>query len=153
MTGNTNNGYVVVHYRLDHTPKYSFYHTHENAKNEVSRIMKMGDPDITVFMRPCIAKDRPARPYYVTKTWENFPEGGSCGEIVWACSYQTAEEVMIEIMIDNRSSEWFEEGMSPEEEKASREAYKEANASDWHTIDCTPVREMVQQFAIQGLLL
>lgn len=91
--------------------------------------------------------DKPLQRYYVTMTWDDWPEGGSYGTVVEATSYQEAEEKCRDEMSVSRSEDsdfdpeqWKpedgEEPMDPSEMEDSPEWYLANYGSSWHVVDC-----------------
>lgn len=68
--------------------------------------------------------------YYVTLTWDDFPEGGSFGTIVEADGYDQAEDLARQQMAESRP----ELGDSVEE--VSRQ---------WHVVDCFPLDDFIER--------
>ena len=74
--------------------------------------------------------------FYVTKGWDNFPEGGTCGEIIWAKDYADAEEQMTEIMIGYR--------LDDDPGDPHHEDYIRSLTGEWHTVDCYPLEGLFE---------
>ena len=79
------------------------------------------------------------RRFYVVKAWDDFPEGGTCGEIIWAKDHEDAEAQMVEIMLDYRQDEWIDD---PD---GARESFRDRYAVEWETIDCWPLDEFIER--------
>lgn len=62
--------------------------------------------------------------FYVSMTWDNWPEGGTYGDIIWATGYDDAKEQVIQGMINSRGGADYRE--------------------DWHLIDCFPLDDFLQ---------
>ncbi len=80
---------------------------------------------------------RRLRRFYVTVTWEDWPEGGSYGDVVEARDADHAEELIRQQMIDDRMEEWGEE-----DDNDHREFLKSC-AEDWHPVDCFDLDEFI----------
>lgn len=65
--------------------------------------------------------------FYVVKAWDNFPEGGTCGEIIWAKDHDDAKEQMIEIM------------------RSYRDYEADGYVDQWETIDCWPLDDFIER--------
>lgn len=64
--------------------------------------------------------------FYVTMTWDNFPEGGSYGAVVWATDHGDAEQQIRLEMVD------------------SREDLDEPHP-DWEVVDCFELDEFIER--------
>jgi hypothetical protein len=76
--------------------------------------------------------------FYVTMTWDDFPEGGSYGAVVTADDTTQAEAAVREQMAATRS-ELYDEDLDPEDQDAvdaetARIVAEYANS--WHVVDC-----------------
>lgn len=76
--------------------------------------------------------------YYVTVTWDNWPEGGSYGDIVEAESPAEAEAIIMQAMADSKACEGSDE---------SPEAIMASYASKWHVVDCFDVDAFISSNA------
>jgi hypothetical protein len=74
--------------------------------------------------------------YYVTMTWDDFPEGGSYGDIFEADSPEQAEQLCVQAMAEARSKGSDDPDEAPE-------VYISDYASDWHLIDCFDLDEFI----------
>lgn len=72
--------------------------------------------------------------YYVTMTWDNWPEGGSYGSIFEAKDHVEAEKQCRLEMAETRSSDW--------PEYSSDEAL-DAYGEEWHLVDCFDLNEFI----------
>jgi hypothetical protein len=63
--------------------------------------------------------------YYVTMTWDDWPEGGSYGDIVWASGYDDAEKQVVAGMIESRGDDTYQ--------------------LEWHIVDCFPLDDFIQR--------
>lgn len=79
-------------------------------------------------------------PYYVTMTWDNFPEGGSFGTVVHAKDYDEAEEMCRQEMAELRAHP-FDEG---DGDLAKASYWFDSYANQWHVIDCYRVKDMIE---------
>lgn len=123
-------------------PEYKMIDTHvyrlrkKLPKDEVEIITIHGEGYIWRWLkneeqRRCINM---TRRFYVTKTWEDWPEGGSCGEIIEAETHEEAEQKMLSIMAEYRADEEF-----------SADYYLEDYADDWHTVDCFDLDQFIAE--------
>lgn len=81
--------------------------------------------------------------FYVTITWDNFPESGSYGDVVWAKDHRDAEEKVKQNMASVRC-----EGYNPADYGCSTEGqmlrqFHRAHEHDWQVIDCFPLDEFI----------
>lgn len=95
----------------------------------LDRLMDMGFNDLVRVERHDL--DLGER-YYVTMTWDDFPEGGSYGTIVRATSHAEAEELCRQEMAQTR-----------EDSGVTAAQVREMHEHEWHTIDCIPFEEFV----------
>lgn len=65
--------------------------------------------------------------FYVSMTWDNWPEGGSYGNVIEANSEEEAEALCRQEMAESRASE---SGVY------DAAYYLEHYAHDWHVVDC-----------------
>ncbi len=72
--------------------------------------------------------------WYVTMTWDNWPEGGSFGTVVEAAAQEQAEALCRQAMADSRA-----------ETDYTPEYYLENYSAEWHVVDCFPLAVFVQQ--------
>ena len=72
--------------------------------------------------------------FYVTMTWDNWPEGGSYGTIIEAEDYDEAEELCRREMAAVR-------GDGEESADVAREMWGE----EWQTVDCFDLDEFIEQ--------
>lgn len=84
------------------------------------------------------AEPKPKPRYYVTMTWDDWPEGGSYGAIVEAETHEEAEAQVRQSMAECRAED-CEEG----EEEADPAHWLEAYADQWHVVDCQDFDEFV----------
>lgn len=73
--------------------------------------------------------------WYVTKTWDDWPEGGSYGTIIEADSYEAAEGACLAEMADSRASEGSQ----------SAQYYINEYGDEWYTVDCFDLDEFIAQ--------
>ena len=78
--------------------------------------------------------------FYVTMTWDDWPEGGSYGDIIEAPDHASAEKAcrmqMAEIQHD-KSEETVTE-------------YMEVYAKDWHTVDCFDLDKFIERHRLNA---
>jgi hypothetical protein len=79
-----------------------------------------------------VRESKPARRFYVTMTWDDWPEGGSYGTVVTAQDCSDAEFQCI-----------LEMAFSRENEDDSAAHYLEHYANDWHPVDCFDLDEFI----------
>lgn len=72
--------------------------------------------------------------YYVTMTWDNWPEGGSYGTIVRAHSREEAEELCRQEMAQTRVEE---------DDDVSEAEIRRMYDDDWHVVDCFPLDQFI----------
>lgn len=75
--------------------------------------------------------------FYVTKTWHDWPEGGSYGTVVEANDFAEAE-ALCEAEMAQSYAEFFDDEEDPVE--YAREAY----GQEWHTVDCFNLDEFIE---------
>jgi len=73
------------------------------------------------------------RRYYVTVTWDNFPEGDSFGEITEASNPAEAVENTYASMAATR-----------EDEDTSADEIRDMFEHEWHVIDCFDLDEFIE---------
>jgi hypothetical protein len=83
--------------------------------------------------------------FYVVKAWDNFPEGGTCGEIVWAKDCAGAEMQMLHIMADRRIAAYSTEHDPASDHEDEIQATIRDYQQEWHTIDCWPVDGFIEK--------
>jgi len=71
--------------------------------------------------------------WYVTMTWEDWPEGGSYGDVVLADTDEDAIRIVRQDMA-----------------ALSRDDYNDYN--DWHVVDCFPLADAVRVWVERGFL-
>lgn len=112
-------------------PLTDFTEAHEFYENRI--MTSVGCID-TQYVEPDtveLPKSSPRR-FYVTKTWHDWPEGGSCGEVIEAEDHTEAESKMLDIM-----AEYYAQ------EDDDVENIEENYAPHWHTIDCFDLDEAI----------
>lgn len=70
--------------------------------------------------------------FYVTATWDNWPEGGSYGEVVQANSDNEAEEAIMAGMAESRANE-----------DRTEEEVRESFGRQWWIVDCMPLAKFM----------
>lgn len=81
--------------------------------------------------------------YYVTKTWHDFPEGGSFGTVVEADSHMEAEaECEAEMAASEMDSSYGDDDRPDEEILAEIMA---SYSDEWVTIDCFDLDEFIKE--------
>lgn len=84
------------------------------------------------------------RRYYVSKTWEDFPEGGSYGTIAEAHSYEEAEELCDYEMAQFRATNAGWQGDTEDNDPTvTPEYYLEHYSDEWDTVDCFDLDEFI----------
>lgn len=73
--------------------------------------------------------------FYVTMTWEDWPEGGSYGAVVRAKNEETAEKAVKKQMAKTRA----EEGVD------TAGGYMRDYAHAWYTVDCFDLDGFIEQ--------
>ena len=76
-----------------------------------------------------------AKKWYVSMTWEGWPEGGSYAAAILAISSEDAEEKCRQEMAENRG-----ESDDPE---FSPQYYLEHYGHSWQVVDCFPIDEFI----------
>lgn len=84
--------------------------------------------------------------YYVTMTWDDWPEGGSYGTVVRANSSDHAEELCREEMAQSRA-----ESYDAKEDESRWLYWLENYRSDWHLVDCSDLDQFLAQHSVVGL--
>lgn len=74
--------------------------------------------------------------YYVTATWDDWPEGGSYGTVVEAASVEEAEALCRQEMAESR----VEPG---DDDDYDAEFYLATYGEDWEVVDCFPLDEFI----------
>lgn len=82
--------------------------------------------------------------FYVTMTWDDWPEGGSYGTVVEAESYEDAERLTKEEMAKTRA-----EGHD-EDDLKDPEWWLENEGNNWHVVDCFELDPFIQKHSAQG---
>ncbi len=77
--------------------------------------------------------------YYVTMTWDNFPEGGSFGTVVDAENTDDAEHLCRMEMAEARLAEYDDD--SPETLYSILSDYED----EWHVVDCFDLDEFIER--------
>lgn len=80
------------------------------------------------------------RSYYVTMTWDDWPEGGSYGTVVMADDETQAEAMAIMEMAQSRAEECERE---PDDEASDIIWWLEDRAANWHVVDCFPLDDFI----------
>ena len=75
--------------------------------------------------------------FYVTKTWHDWPEGGSYGTVVEANDHAEAE-ALCEAEMAQAYAEFFDDEEDPV--GYARKAY----GQEWHTVDCFDLDEFIE---------
>lgn len=76
--------------------------------------------------------------YYVTMTWDDWPDGGSYGTVVRASDHEHAEELCREKMARVRT-----EGIDTFDPESKIKWWLENYGSEWHLVDCFDLDEFV----------
>ena len=89
--------------------------------------------------------DKPLRRYYVSMTWDGWPEGGSYGTVVKATSFDEAEALCREEMASTQASENEppDEG-SDEDDLSDPQWWLDNYGGEWHVIDCILVSDLIK---------
>lgn len=85
------------------------------------------------------------RRYYVTMTWDDFPEGGSFGTVVRAKNWEEAEAMCRAEMAVSRLDERDLDDDQTEEE--ALEAIQDDYGHEWFVIDCFDLDEFIERFS------
>lgn len=87
----------------------------------------------------------PAGPqqFYVTMTWDDWPEGGSYGTIIEATTHAEAERLCKQQMAETRADSALTDGMTPDD-------VLEAYGDEWHVVDCFPLDDFIEWHTDQG---
>ncbi|MCR9254748.1 MAG: hypothetical protein NXI16_01480 [Alphaproteobacteria bacterium] len=72
--------------------------------------------------------------FYVTMTWDNWPEGGSYGTVVEAENHDQAEELCRQKMAEWRA----------DEDQTAKEV-RESHEHEWHVVDCFDLDAFIAQ--------
>jgi len=83
--------------------------------------------------------------FYTTLTWDNWPEGGSYGDIVEAAN-STEAEAMVRLMMAASRLDDESEDESEDEDEVQR--IMEEHADDWHLVDCWDVDDFIARHAL-----
>ncbi len=75
--------------------------------------------------------------FYVTMTWDDWPEGGSFGTVVEAADHSEAERLCKQEMAEHRADD-----NNPEWNTAF---YLENYADEWETVDCFDLDEFIER--------
>lgn len=78
--------------------------------------------------------------YYVTITWDDFPEGGSYGTVVDATDHTDAENLCRFEMAETRC-----EDAEPESDESYPSYWIEQYKDTWHVVDCFPLDEFINR--------
>lgn len=78
--------------------------------------------------------------FYVTMTWDDWPEGGSYGTILEADDAMQAEEKTKAEMAGVRA-----EGFTEGEEEASFDYWLENYGNEWCLVDCFDLDEFIER--------
>ena len=83
--------------------------------------------------------------FYVTVTWDDWPEGGSYGTIVEAENDDIAKVMVFEEMARARADERTQDAgdVEPEDWQEILSSY----ADDWHVVDCFDLDEFIDRHA------
>lgn len=87
--------------------------------------------------------------YYVSMTWDDWPEGGSYGTVVEAESHEAAETAVRWMMAESRAEETVdvEDCVTIEQEDVVFQAETNRIFSDysnsWHLVDCFDLDEFI----------
>jgi hypothetical protein len=85
--------------------------------------------------------------YYVTVTWDNWPEGGSCGEVIEAETYEAACDRMFDIMANYRAEDADPEDYEVETVEQLPAAIRACYEDEWHIVDCYDLDEHIANHA------
>lgn len=77
--------------------------------------------------------------YYVTLTWDDWPEGGSYGTMVQAKDHKEAEALARAEMNASRGEE------DPDQEDP--DYYMNAYGNEWHEVDCMKLEDFIRLHA------
>jgi hypothetical protein len=72
--------------------------------------------------------------FYVTMTWDDFPEGGSFGTVIDAADHAEAEALCRREMAETRA-----------DEDTSAEYYLEHYGPEWNVIDCFDLDDFIER--------
>lgn len=82
--------------------------------------------------------------WYVTLTWDDWPEGGSYGTVVQAETYDAAVATAKREMAETRDDAFHS---TPEEADAAAERLLEALGDEWHVVDCFKLDDFLAEHA------
>jgi hypothetical protein len=85
--------------------------------------------------------------FYVTMTWDDFPEGGSYGTVVEAKDHEQAERFCRLEMAASRCEQQSGDLDDNDDEQSIEEFLDEYDA-EWHLIDCFDLDEFIQNHII-----
>jgi len=88
--------------------------------------------------------------FYVTMTWDNWPEGGSYGEIIEAENDHEAEASCRQMMAESRAGDPDDKDYDAEFD--SPEYYLEAYADEWEIVDCYDIENQVDAWIASGMI-
>ena len=89
--------------------------------------------------------------FYVTLTWDDWPEGGSYGDIVEAKDEAEAELKVRIQMAQSREEEQFlyddadDDDDIPEPTELELIALAASYSDDWHVVDCFDLDEFIER--------
>jgi hypothetical protein len=82
-----------------------------------------------------VREGKPLKLFYVTMTWDNWPEGGSFGTKVLAEDHADAERLCRRDMATHRASD--------DDEELDEFHYLDAYGDEWVTVDCFPLDDFI----------
>ena len=126
--------------------------TYEEARDSYDLIIDRGCID-TIYVQETKVSFGPTPPapdlvrFYVTMAWENFPEGGSYGDVVWARDHGEAEDLVRKNMAYVRC-----EGVRPEDYhfydcetfEQLHAQFLQAHQHQWEVIDCWRLDDFIE---------
>jgi len=67
--------------------------------------------------------------YYVTMTWDDWPKGGSCGDLIEAEDHRRAKDMCLNMMADS---------LADSDDDADHDAkyYLDKYSGNWNVVDC-----------------
>lgn len=88
--------------------------------------------------------------WYVTMTWDNWPEGGSYGTVIEAETSDEAEEICRDEMAEIRcepgdltDEDRADPDFDPADYDSEPEYWLKAYAHEWHLVDCFDLDEFI----------
>lgn len=85
--------------------------------------------------------------FYVSLTWDDWPEGGSFGTVVDAINYDEAERKARAEMATHRA-EGRNSDLDEDEEPWTCERILAELGDEWHVVDCFPLDDFIRRHTL-----